>query len=1025
MGLGCFTYMLLFIVYFPLLFINFLVLANSNLPSLQQSKPLCHDQEKIALLHFKQSFRLDCSVSNPTLVKSWHNESDVHHSKNATVIGDCCRWDGVKCNEETGHVIGLDLSSSCLYGTFPQNSTLFSLSHLRELDLSYNNFNYSQIPSDIGRLYKLTHLNLSDSVLSGEIPLEISKLSSLSLLDLSYNGGPIGVNEKLNLKLNDLSLEKLVNNLSRLTHFYLDFVDISSEVPPILSNRTSLKAISLGFCNLLGEFPTSVFRLPKLEEISLINNPNLKGYLPEFHSNSPLRVLVLQNIKFSGDLPDSLGNLASLSVLNLYDCEFSGKIPSSIGNLTDLTILGLAYNYFSELPYSIMNLTRLTSLFLSNMMDVRTARILKSWLPKLNSLTKLFLPQMHLGNDILPTLSNLTRLDFLILQNNLLTGPLPSWFMNLTQLEVGNQLQGPIPPWISNLISLQLLNLNFRGTAGKLDPFFMLPNLRVLILSGVSLTFPQNISTNSSILKLHTLGLKSCNLTEFPKFLRYQDELRGLFLQGNNITGNIPQWLVNTTRENLLFLYLSNNLLTGFEQPLIFLPWNNLKALDLNDNKLRGPLPMPPRSMLVYQVSYNQFHGVLPHHICRATSLVYLDLSENSLVGEIPSCIGHQLSGSLQVLNARGNQFGGAIPPTFSKSCKLKMINLSQNQFVGNLPKSLINCTLLEVLDVGSNRINDTFPSWLGSIPTLQVLIMRHNYIYGKITTPFPSSVGNDFHGLRIIDLSYNYLTGNLPSGYFQSWVAMTLSTENSSNSSSSFFQMYFLYDYGQIWSFDERYNYVVTITNKGSETTYPKILTVLRVIDLSSNKFTGRIPKDIGNLRGLQALNLSNNNLVGGIPSSLANITDLESLDLSENMLSGLIPRELTRLTFLGVFNVSQNRLVGSIPKGEQFNTFDNNSFAGNSALCGAPLSTKCKKDYMPSSPPQKSTNDEIVEEDTKLIDWIIRSLGCVSGFIIGYVIGKIYVTDRHHDWFMKTFGRKGRSKTRVKRSTQRVRRN
>lgn len=227
------------------------------------------------------------------------------------------------------------------------------------------------------------------------------------------------------------------------------------------------------------------------------------------------------------------------------------------------------------------------------------------------------------------------------------------------------------------------------------------------------------------------------------------------------------------------------------------------------------------------------------------------------------------------------------------------------------------------------------------------------------------------------------------------------------------------MHDYGHYWFHEEPYDYVATMTNKGRETFYTKILTVLRVIDFSSNKFTGNIPKIIGSLKGIQQLNLSNNNLVGGIPSSLANITDLESLDLSQNMLSGVIPRELTKLSFLEVFNVSHNRLVGPIPEGKQFNTFDNNSYAGNLALCGAPLFKECKKDSMPSP-----TDDETIEEDTKLIDWIIRSLGCVSGFIIGYIIGKIYVTDRHHDWFMETFGRRGRSKTRVRRSTQRHRR-
>uniref|UniRef100_A0A7C8YKM4 2-alkenal reductase (NAD(P)(+)) n=1 Tax=Opuntia streptacantha TaxID=393608 RepID=A0A7C8YKM4_OPUST len=146
-------------------------------------------------------------------------------------------------------------------------------------------------------------------------------------------------------------------------------------------------------------------------------------------------------------------------------------------------------------------------------------------------------------------------------------------------------------------------------------------------------------------------------------------------------------------------------------------------------------------------------------------------------------------------------------------------------------------------------------------------------------------------------------------------------------------------------------YNYSITITNKGNDMQYTKVLTVFRVIDFSSNKFTGTIPNFIGELKGLQVLNLSNNNILGEIPSSFANMTDLESLDLSNNMLSGEIPRGLTELTSLEVFNVSDNLLEGPIiPEGSQFGTFDNSSFMGNSGLCGTPLSKKCENELEPA---------------------------------------------------------------------------
>ena len=79
-----------------------------------------------------------------------------------------------------------------------------------------------------------------------------------------------------------------------------------------------------------------------------------------------------------------------------------------------------------------------------------------------------------------------------------------------------------------------------------------------------------------------------------------------------------------------------------------------------------------------------------------------------------------------------------------------------------------------------------------------------------------------------------------------------------------------------------------MTMTNKGMERVYPKIPHSFKAIDLSSNKFTGEIPKSIGKLRGLHLLNISSNSLTGHIPSFLGSLAQLEPLDLSQKNLSG-----------------------------------------------------------------------------------------------------------------------------------------
>ncbi|KAJ8448983.1 hypothetical protein Cgig2_004038 [Carnegiea gigantea] len=1070
-------------------------LGKIRLPSDRHNPPAshsCSNQERLALLQFQQRFIINCAVSDLStaypVVNSWGSKP---HRR------DCCLWDVVHCDKETGHVTELDVSSSCLYGTFPPNSSLFHLNHLqhnkrcREFVMSnvveqiasvkYNNLtskgfmtefyncenlllvpagspgkiklvrplglpqqlvNCSYCDHDNGvnsvlpsyschdhersallqfkhsfiidcaasfsaaAYPKLVSLNLSDSAFNGQIPLAISNFSALSALDLSTHPEDTKANSQL--KLQDPTLEKLVRNLTRLKELYLDQVNISSFVPDILTNLTLLEVVSLRGCNLNGQFPTNIFHLPHLEMLYVHVNPDLMGFLPEFQQNSPLKRLSLSVTSFHGELPSSIGQLANLEDLHLNECLFSGPLPSSLGNLTKLTSLNLGggSNAFSgDLPSSLINLTELHSLSLSHLQGRRETLI--SWLFNLNKLTRLYLEFVNLGGEIPSVISNLTGLTMLDLSRTGLTGGIPHSLMNLTQLNFldlsGNQLEGPIfSSGISELENLDMLFLdNNRNLHGDFDAFLKLKYLRILNLGGVKLTFLGKNTANESVPKLNVLYLNSCNLREFPQFLRSQDALEELDLGNNGIHGFIPRWFMNTTQETLYILGLSHNLLTGFEQPVMFLPWSHLESLSLQGNQLQGSLPIPPRSMVVYQVSNNQLSGSIPPQICQAGLMNYFDASNNKLSGRIPDCMS-QLSNALVILNLERNNLHGSIPATYPESCNLRWINLNGNRLEGSMPRSLANCENLEVLDVGHNHINDTFPSWLGGLSKLRILILRHNHFHGILGHP---KVGHDFHSLHIIDLSNNFHTGDLPLAYLQNWDGMKHANESGSIAFGTRVEIYIRMP-GKINVQTPEYNYSITITNKGNDRQYPRVLTVFRVIDFSSNNFTGRIPNFVGELRGLQVLNLSNNNLQGGIPLSLANMIDLESLDLSNNRLSGEIPQSLTQLTSLEVFNVSHNLLKGPIPQGRQFGTFDSSSFSGNLGLCGNPLSQKCGNAFEP--PPAAITNDG-PEEDSMLIDWIVRSLGYISGFAVGCALGK-YFTDRNHEWFVETFQRRKR---------------
>ena len=234
---------------------------------------------------------------------------------------------------------------------------------------------------------------------------------------------------------------------------------------------------------------------------------------------------------------------------------------------------------------------------------------------------------------------------------------------------------------------------------------------------------------------------------------------------------------------------------------------------------------------------------------------------------------------------------------------------------------------------------------------------------------------------LRIIDLARNDFEGDLPEMYLRSLkVTMNVDEDNMT-------RKYMGGNY---------YQDSVMVTIKGLEIEFVKILNAFATIDLSSNKFQGEIPQSIGNLNSLRGLNLSHNNLTGHIPSSFGNLKLLESLDLSSNKLIGSIPQQLTSLTFLEVLNLSQNHLVGFIPIGNQFDTFGNDSYNGNSELCRFPLSKKCITDETP-----KPSKEEDAEFENKF-DWKFMLVGYGCGLVYGLSLGGIIFLIGKPKWFV-----------------------
>ncbi|KAJ3029278.1 UNVERIFIED_CONTAM: hypothetical protein HDU68_012595 [Siphonaria sp. JEL0065] len=176
------------------------------------------------------------------------------------------------------------------------------------------------IPCQIGNLLNLTHLDLTDSNLTGTIPQDLMKLTKLRFLSLALN------------KLEG-EIPSEIGNLVHLTMLYLETNEFTGTIPSSIGKLKKLQYLYLHSTNLTGPIPDTIGDLTQLERLTLRQNNH------------------------SGPLPLSLFNLRNLHLLYLYGNRLSGEIPKEIGNLRRLQNLKLGYNDLEGMvPRELLNL---------------------------------------------------------------------------------------------------------------------------------------------------------------------------------------------------------------------------------------------------------------------------------------------------------------------------------------------------------------------------------------------------------------------------------------------------------------------------------------------------------------------------------------------------------------------------------------------------------------------------------------------------------------------------------------------
>ncbi|MQM03141.1 hypothetical protein Taro_035918 [Colocasia esculenta] len=688
---------------------------------------------------------------------------------------DCCLWEGVRCDNQSGHVIKLDLRR-------PQPSyydddyyydevspSLLNLTWLRYLDLSNNYFRGGPIPNFIGSLVNLEYLNLSHAGFGGTLPPQLGGLHLLHSLDLSGN---------YMLKVENLHW------LSHLQYLDMSWVDLSAATDwlHVINGLPSLSVVRLSDCRLQTlpttlphvnftslstldlswnfffntKWPLWLFNITTLAELDLISytfglryNFGLRGPIPdEFEKMKHLEVLKLTG---GFGIDGGVTPPSSLTLNKLKELDLSGiRLPEHMEKLSNLRTLALR-DIIGQIPESLGNLSHLESLFIYGGGNTSTE-----------------LP------DSLRNLMNLKRLDLrLDLSIYDFQGSLPESLGNLSRLE-SLSIRGYIhsttglPESLGNLGNLKTLELSLYNFHGAIpESLGNLSRLESLsISSGYIITVPESLGNLVNLKDLRLYSYDIISRGGIPKSLGNLRGLKTLHVSGFNVS---PQLLRNIGHLcNLTLLEMAGNIGRGAEVNELFeglsqcTEGSSLEHLVLRDNGFGGYLPnqvgqLSNLNSLV--LAGNSFVGSIPASIGEQKSLTNLILRDNNLTGLVPSSIG-KLS-NLMNLVISSNRFDGVLSEAhFANLSKLKNFAMSYNPALSlSIHWAWLPPFQLDTFKARLCKIGPKFPKWLQTQKKLWELDISNNTISDTLGSNFFNSFGR----MPFLNLSHNGIKCNDP----------------------------------------------------------------------------------------------------------------------------------------------------------------------------------------------------------------------------------------------------------------------
>ena len=621
----------------------------------------------------------------------------------------------------------------------------------------------------------------------------------------------------------------------------------------------SVSAIHLQENHLVGQFPSDMYDLPNLQDLTLQGN----------------------------DITFSFSGISRASNLRYLDLEYIGLTSlAGVEAASGLTLLRVDGNSFNEFPTQVFSLTNLEVLSLSE-----------------NSFPEQAMPT---------ELRNLNKLAYFGCSECGFTGPIPSWISTFTSLEYlgldQNAFEGPLPQELQSIPNLKHLDLADQKSHGggltgsilsfstqtQLSGLFLQSNdfsgeIPVDLLAGVDVDVEETV-----VIDLRDNGLTGAvptQLSSFSKLSLYLaanqiDTLPESLCQKNDWNdGNVGSWDCNG-------ILCDKGTFNAYGRAI-----GSLECLPCEDDPLDigafygstkcGPLSEHTILLLFYRMTngpnwthddnwlrdndHCTWYGITCHEDGDFKGLVKeIDLSDNNMEGLAFISL-FNLEG-LSRVDLQKNKVS-ILFTDIANAINLESLNLSETE--QSSLDGIEGAKSLKKLHITNAKLTGPFPEEFFELTNLQELYLSHNDLSG----PLPTRIGQ-LKALKDLYIFDNGLEGQLPSE-----LGLLAQVQHFSLGQNKFS--------GTIPRQITNLPQLEMLSLEAEAGVVPG-----GMFGIGGGGLTGELPA-FDNIPRLKELYLKDNSLTGTIPSNfLGNINNKKEtivIDLTDNALGGAIPSSLS----------------------------------------------------------------------------------------------------------------------------------